>query len=194
MVVIWLALRKHQTTAEAYSFLVEHGAGEALAAALMPVLAELWAKAWDEGNSAAEDLAGPHGHPVEHTPDFDGEFGRPWLSQIVRNRLEGLARIFAEGGDAEDIQRDVAGYLSSRPDAERIALTEVTRAMSAAAMSHYHAAGVTSVRWITAEDARVCADCDANEAAGPHPLGTPFPSGAMAPPEHPRCRCALVPA
>lgn len=72
-------------------------------------------------------------------------------------------------------------------------MTEVTRAMQEAAMAHYRRTGIHVVSWITENDDRVCPACMANEEAGPHPLGVPFPSGAIAPPDHPRCRCALVP-
>jgi hypothetical protein len=49
------------------------------------------------------------------------------------------------------------------------------------------------VEWVTAEDGRVCEFCDANEAAGPQFPGQTFPSGATQPPQHPRCRCAILP-
>lgn len=127
-------------------------------------------------------------------PSFPDHFGAPWLRQIIHTLLNRLAEDLAEGGSEEDIRQRFEEDLSSETNAERIALTEVNRAMQAAALWAYHRSGVTSVRWVTAHDAKVCPACLKNQNAGAHPLGTPFPSGAIAPPEHPRCRCALVPA
>lgn len=39
-----------------------------------------------------------------------------------------------------------------------------------------------------------CGLCKANQDQGPIPLKQPFVSGALAPLQHPRCRCALLPA
>ena len=88
----------------------------------------------------------------------------------------------------------ILALLASEIAAIRIVQTEVTRGQAAGAAAIYRDAGVQRVEWVTAEDARVCDFCDANEAAGPVFLGQAFPSGAIQPPQHPRCRCALVPA
>lgn len=161
---------------------------------MKPVLEELWAESWQAGTEAAESLSGPQTGPQSGLGHYPESEGRAWLNQIVHNRLEGLADLFAEARNADELAAAVRGYLGSPSQAELVAMTEVTRAMQAAAVAHYHRTGIHEVRWRTAEDAKVCPACRANEEAGPHPLGTPFPSGALAPPEHPRCRCALVPA
>ena len=87
----------------------------------------------------------------------------------------------------------IAIVLTSTISAAMIVQTEITRAMAAGAAEVYRLAGIQMVEWVTAKDADVCEFCDANEAAGPHFLGQTFPSGAIAPPQHPRCRCALIP-
>jgi hypothetical protein len=49
------------------------------------------------------------------------------------------------------------------------------------------------VLWVTTS-ANPCHLCVDNEAAGPWPLGHPFPSGDITPPAHPQCQCHLEPA
>jgi SPP1 gp7 family putative phage head morphogenesis protein len=92
-----------------------------------------------------------------------------------------------------DLARQLQQVLDNPANAEMVAWSEIARAQSAAAMSVYRQAGTERVEWSTAEDARVCPACDADEAAGPVPLGQPFPSGHTMPPGHPNCRCALLP-
>ena len=90
-----------------------------------------------------------------------------------------------------DQLRDV---LDNPSRAELVAQTEIARAQSSAALREYAESAVERVEWSTAEDAKVCPRCDADEAAGPVPIHTAFPSGNLMPPGHPRCRCALIPA
>jgi hypothetical protein len=50
------------------------------------------------------------------------------------------------------------------------------------------------VRWVVDDIDGPCPDCDDNALAGPTPLGQPFPTGQVAPPAHPGCRCVLAPS
>ena len=119
------------------------------------------------------------------------------IKSIAATELDRLARILAigtvRGASAADLARVISEFLSDQSRAEMIVATELARAANAAAVAAYRQAGIEQVIWVTAEDARVCALCDANEAAGPWPLGEAFPSGDVMPPAHPRCRCAIVP-
>jgi Phage portal protein len=85
---------------------------------------------------------------------------------------------------------DVAGDEAA---AGMAALTETGRGLARAAVDRYTiASGVTQYEWVTAGGAKVCAQCEANEAVGPIEIGKSFPYGT-APPAHPYCRCALLP-
>lgn len=191
---MWFSRPRAKTAAEAFSFLADNGLSTALFDKLWPILRRLWQDAWDAGQEAAESLSGP-GNGVDGGPGhFPESEGRRWVNQIIHNRLEDLADLFAEAIDADELAEEVRALLSSETRAELIAVTEVTRAMQYAAMQHYRRTGIHLVLWLTEEDARVCPACRSNEAAAAHPLGVPFPSGAVAPPDHPRCRCALIPA
>lgn len=176
------------------TFLLEEGVDSALRDALRQVLQQLYQDAWAAGVHSAT-ATGASVTVQYNVRDFWEQYGRQWVNEIVQTRINGLADILASGIDSPTQLADaLKAYLGSQAGAEMIAQTEVTRAMSLAALQAYKASGIGMVRWLTVEDSRVCAKCDANEAAGPRPIGTPFPSGDICPPGHPRCRCAAVPA
>ena len=50
----------------------------------------------------------------------------------------------------------------------------------------------TPVTWTVDPDGPPSPDCEDNGLAGPVPSGDAFPSGHVAPPMHPGCRCLLV--
>ena len=90
---------------------------------------------------------------------------------------------------------DAAAFSEDR--ATTIAITEIARANSQAALTTYQGARSIGVKvkkeWIVAADEKVCDDCMENADAGPIDLDDDFPSGDDAPPGHPDCRCALSP-
>jgi SPP1 gp7 family putative phage head morphogenesis protein len=136
--------------------------------------------------------------------DADGSGLRDLLDQagvtvksIADNRLNDLGRLLAVGaarGDSADtIASDIRGLLTAPWRAHQIAATELARAVSAAAVDGYKQRGYTQTQWASAEDERVCPEiCELNEDAGAVRIGHPFPSGALAPPGHPECRCAPI--
>ena len=90
----------------------------------------------------------------------------------------------------------LSAFSSAR--AELIAETEIASANGMGALQglfQARDAGVTVKKgWLTAALIleRVCLICLGNEAISPIALEKTFPSGDLAPPGHPRCRCALV--
>jgi len=93
----------------------------------------------------------------------------------------------------DSLARALTEILDNPGRARMVAHTEIARAQSAAALDQYRQLDVATKGWLTAEDAKVCPACDADEAAGDIPLPDRFPSGNDAPPGHPVCRCALMP-
>lgn len=92
----------------------------------------------------------------------------------------------------EDIAKAISGLLA-RPDrAHMVAVTETTRALTTAAYWIYGAWGVEQVEFLATDDRLVCPLCIENEEQGPIPITDRFLNGA--PPVHPRCRCAVLPA
>lgn len=168
--------------------------GVALAAALAAVLRKLWTAAFKLGEQAAFKLLHLDTElPLEILEALLQDYGDKWIQEIVRVRLLRIAAILARGGSEAEIAAEIEALLSNVEQATVIAITEITRAAGYGAAAAYSSANSPLVEWVTAHDARVCPECDANEAAGPRYLGTPFPSGAIMPPQHVRCRCALVP-
>jgi hypothetical protein len=76
--------------------------------------------------------------------------------------------------------------------AELIAISEVGACVESAIIAVYQEHGVRKIRWVAHADA--CEICLKNDTVGAIPLGSPFPSGDIAPPAHPRCRCVTAPA
>lgn len=79
----------------------------------------------------------------------------------------------------------------SRSRAYMIAATETARAESFGSMVAMYRLGVQATTWSVTAGA--CQRCIGNGEAGPVPLYQSYPSGVQAPPDHPLCRCALLP-
>ena len=120
------------------------------------------------------------------------------IKSIAQTRLNELAKVLAQGaadGDTpEQLANDIRGLLTIPSRAHMIALTEICRASSIAAHNVYRKVGIKAKRWLTMQDAKVCAICKANEAQGAIPIGQPFQSGDLYPPDHPNDRCVYLPA
>lgn len=119
-------------------------------------------------------------------------------SGIAGHRMQALAEVLAGAVAAGMNTRQLAGALRAvlrdRAWAKATALTEVTRASSAAATAVYRRSGTSTVQWVAEADERTCDPCLSNAAQEPQPVGAAWPSGVDAPPAHPRCRCFLAPA
>jgi len=116
-----------------------------------------------------------------------------WLDEITGTRMDRLAAVLAKGGTADELANAIADVLADDSSARTIAQTELSRADNAARFAAYQAAQIPLVRWVTTS-ANPCQACIDNQAAGPWPLGHPFPSGVIMPPDHPHCQCHLDPA
>lgn len=182
-------------------------AGSAVTAAIAAILTELWRAAWHVGWDGAlqlvhESAAVPAVHDAASAESLAlleeliaASPGR--ARRAARTRLRYLETVLdqAVGTPAppEALAAEIRAELASEGLAMRLALTETTWAISQATLAVYGTAGVVTVAWATESDAKVCAGCAANEEAGFLPAGVPFPSGAHSPPDHPNCRCALIP-
>ena len=110
--------------------------------------------------------------------------------ELVRLLVAGLLA----GATALVLARSLRDALGSLGTALGIAITEITRSSGLAALVGYRQAGVTQGRWALDPSVNTCPACIGNAAAGPRPIGAPYPSGDSYPPVHPRCRCSVVPA
>lgn len=170
--------------------------GERSAAAVMAGSLNVDWSAWKPGDpDAARQLLSADGADVGLRTLLDD--AGITISSIADGRLDEVAAVLADGLEQGRTPQDMAtaltGILDDPKWAEMVALTETSRASSAAAMARYARNEIPATRWLTAHDQNVCPICQANAAAGPVLLGQPFPSGDRYPPAHPRCRCAPVP-
>lgn len=111
---------------------------------------------------------------------------------IVRSTVE---RALVDGASAQglaDAIVDSAAFSEER--ALMVARTELAHADSAGAMESYRASGVVAGKqWSTSQDDKVSEPCLECEAAGVIPLDATFPTGVDYPPNHPNCRCVVLP-
>jgi SPP1 gp7 family putative phage head morphogenesis protein len=117
------------------------------------------------------------------------------ITDSTRDMIQAFTADAIDSGMTTDELADALeeSFAFSPARAEMIARTETALADSAGQMEGYIASGVVEgTEWTTAEDDRVSDDCMMNGEAGVIPLGEVYPSGDLAPPAHPNCRCAIV--
>ncbi len=118
------------------------------------------------------------------------------VDQLVEKATALIEDLFAsdEIDDPDAILDEVQSQLDewSVDYSDLVASTEIQDAVESSVLDTLQERGVSLVAWDA--DASACPLCQDNADAGPWPIGTPFPSGATAPPGHPRCRCTLSPA
>lgn len=133
----------------------------------------------------AADLAGVN----EDSPYALDNTTRDMLRSTITSGIEDNLSAEEIGDLIED------AYAFSEDRADLIAMTEVAAANSYGALAGYEEAkemGITVRKsWLMLEDA--CDICQENADAGTIELDEEFPSGDLAPPGHPNCRCVLVP-
>ncbi len=124
------------------------------------------------------------------------------VTKINAETRQLLADTLARGARAGDstatlakrIRSEVASMANvTEGRAHLIATTELNNAMSEASLQTYTRLGVAGKSWSTVGDDRVSEDCLANEADGIIPMENSFSAGKQRPPQHPGCRCTLVP-
>jgi hypothetical protein len=175
---------------------VESGVAEALAQIgiaddeSIVNLANPRALAWAEARAA--ELVGMKWVGGELIPNPDASWR---IDESTRELLRGfVAEAIDEGWSNDRLANEIADAFAFSDDrAEMIARTETAYADVAGNMTAYEESGIVEQkRWILAQD-KYCDDCAANAASPPVPLRGTFPSGSYAPPEHPNCRCDVVP-
>jgi len=118
------------------------------------------------------------------------------IDETTRDLLKSsVTQAMKEGWSNDTLAAEIKdSYAFSDDRAEMIARTETATADVQGNMIAYRESGlVTGKVWITANDDAVSDDCAMNGEAGEIPLDDAFPSGAFEPPEHPNCRCDVIP-
>ena len=117
---------------------------------------------------------------------------RTSLAESLRHRL---AKCVSDGGgDNADVTRRVrAVYREWKIQHIDDQLDDVFRFAYSGGLTAMIEPG-TSVIWSVDPSAAGCADCEDNSLAGAMSVGSAFPTGHLAAPAHPGCRCLTVPA
>jgi len=118
------------------------------------------------------------------------------ITESTRDLLRALTTQALEEGLSTDSLANMIEHHEAfgKARARVIARTEIAKADTAGAMASYRLSQiVTHKRWLSANDDAVSAECAECEAAGAILLDEDFPSGVDAPPNHPNCRCAVLP-
>jgi hypothetical protein len=152
--------------------------------------------AWKPDDPAAAAMAGPRLRELIAAARVDLPIAAAQIdvvSAILETTLASQARSGSVTYSVQSLAAQLANVLENPAEATPVAHTLMALARSAAAMAGFLHSGVTHVEWSAARDIRVCPDCRANSAAGPVPIGQPFPSGGVMPPGCQGCRCALLP-
>lgn len=141
-----------------------------------------------EGPPSSEAIAWAKKHSATLVQGMNEETQK----RLAHTISEGIKNKRGIPGLARDIKGTFADMTKHR--SELIARTETANALSEASLESMEAMGINGKEWVTAGDDRVSDECSGNEAEGVIPTDQAFSSGAMAPPEHPDCRCAVAPA
>ena len=139
------------------------------------------------------------GPPISKAIDWAEKHSAQLVTQMAEETKQRLAYTISQGienkrgipGLARDIRNtfdDMSKYRS-----ELIARTETATSLSQASLDTMEDMGVEGKEWVTVGDDNVSEECQANEDQGVIPVNEPFVSGAMAPPQHPDCRCTIAP-
>ena len=161
---------------------------------LQRVLMWLWKAAWKAG--AAHGPGADKKALKAALEAFLATVGENWAFLIATTGSGDLLKAITDAlkaGDPEAVTALLHELLGVDMRPDLIAITEVMRAWNAALLAAMKLAGVAYRTWHCVHDGKTCASCLANEAQGPVALSLPFKSGALAPPNHPRCRCWIEP-
>lgn len=135
-------------------------------------------KLWTQGYIEGLGRAANHDLTVMASTAVSS-LGTAWVAQIAATTLKQIARLLLAGATRKGIDTDRLHL---------VIVTEHSRAWNQARMDSMQEAGVTKIRW-RYTSSNPCQRCRDNEEAGAVLLGAPFPSGALAPPDHPNCGC-----
>jgi SPP1 gp7 family putative phage head morphogenesis protein len=162
------------------------------------VLNQLYDGAYQAGATAAADVLGEV-VPVPATFELDELYatGEQVWQRIADWTGDEIATAVTDGLKDTDITvsklaETIGDILDDTERARTVAQTEVTRAMTTAALDTYGRFGSKQIEFLSANDGKVCPACDANEEQGAIPIDGTFKNGM--PPVHPRCRCTVLPA
>jgi len=163
------------------------------------------------GKTAAGIPIAYEGPPMEAAIKWAQQHSAKLVTRLDAETKDRLAKVISDGiankrgpgGLATDIKRELGWMGRGKPSAIKgltqqgraymIARTETASALSQGSLDAMNDMGIEGKEWVTSGDDLVSDECQANEDQGVIAVNQAFVSGAMAPPQHPACRCALAP-
>lgn len=149
----------------------------------------------DAARERGAEMVGMHRVDGKLVPNPDAKWQ---ITEGTRESLKSLTqRSINEGWSADKFERQIIDSHAFSPErASMIARTEMRFSRTAGQLEMGRAVGANKKQWSTAQDDEVSDECVMNGSSGPDGDGIididdAYPSGAMAPPEHPNCRCVL---
>jgi hypothetical protein len=143
---------------------------------------------WQPGDEVAAALVNPPG-ALERLLNA-GKARIKGLEKETYNEIgSALGESIALGLSGKQAARLIQNNVQSASRALTIAITETCRVRSLASMETYKEFGLEQHEWLPINPCDICA---LNDGAVVN-IGSPFPSGVIQPPQHPNCKCAVMP-
>jgi hypothetical protein len=143
---------------------------------------------WQPGDEVAAALVNPPG-ALERLLNA-GKARIKGLEKETYNEIgSALGESIALGLSGRQAARLIQNNVQSASRALTIAITETCRVRSLASMETYKEFGLEQHEWLPINPCDICA---LNDGAVVN-IGSPFPSGVIQPPQHPNCKCAVMP-
>jgi SPP1 gp7 family putative phage head morphogenesis protein len=146
-----------------------------------------WAS-WKPGDQASALLLRPP-KAFQQLLGSQGITFKDFSDTTVRDIGNAVADAVELGMNAERSAKNIMRYVASPARALSIAITEQNRAISQATINRYKESEIEKIEWQTSSP---CDRCAQNQGQVIQMGGT-FNSGASQPPQHPHCRCVLLP-
>jgi len=146
-----------------------------------------WAN-WKPGDRAAALLLRPP-KAFQQLLESQGITFKEFSDTTVRDIGNAVADAVDLGLSATRSAKNIQRHVASASRALSIAITEQNRAISYATVSRYKEAGLEQMEWEVSSPCDKCAQ-NANQVVQ---IGGTFNSGVTQPPQHPHCRCVLLP-
>jgi len=143
---------------------------------------------WVPGDEVTAALVRPP-DALKRLLDAAGKRIRGLEAETYNEIGSALGESIALGLSGSQAARLIQGHVQSASRALTIAITETNRVTSYAAMETYKQYGLEKQEWQATSPCNICAINEGAVVA----IGSPFPSGVIQPPQHPNCRCALLP-
>ena len=146
-----------------------------------------WAN-WQPGDRAAALLLRPP-KAFQQLLQSQGITFKEFSDTTVRDIGNAIGEAIELGLPAERAAKRIMTHVANPARALSIAITEQNRAISYATVNRYKEAGLDQMEWEVSSPCDKCAQ-NANQVVQ---IGQQFRSGATQPPQHPHCRCVLLP-